>query len=176
MANTSLTTIFDKAWYQLRLPSFGFFNFRITQVFAAATFGVSLIDGISSFFAFLYTSFPPVVERLASGFVSVSDFITGLFTTSGETAYNSTEAIIDAIETSQVPADGSGTILDIVKYLFNVDAVADFLNFVVSIGWFWIFIVVSVLVVCTGLLFASCVIYVTRRFIVFISVGLVDYG
>lgn len=167
-------SIWDRSWFKARSGSFGFFSWFFSVLFSLVSFVAQLVDGVAAFFTFLYMAFPPIIERIADAYTKCSEFITETFSTAAETAVDETEAVVEVIQSSETLGDGGSSLWEMVKYMINVDALADFLNFVVSIGWLWIFIVILVLVVATGCLVAGCVIFVTRRFLVFISAGYVN--
>lgn len=154
-------------------PPHAFAQTSIAQLWSLATTVISLIDGIAVFFSVLYESIPRFVDRMVEAFNFCRDFIRGLLSTA-QGFDDQIGSVVQQINDGQPSVEGGAYLWDLVKYILNLDALSDAINFIVGIGWFWLFIVLFVLGVATVLLVSGSVVYVTRRVVVFISAGFIN--
>lgn len=172
MANdTKAITIWERAFYKSGNPFTSFFDFNISSIFQFSTICLSLFDAVTTFTTTLYLLIPPFVERVASVYTNCIDFINTVTSTS-EGLSQQVGEVVTTIENNQISDSGSG-LWDLVKYMVNLDALTDSIDFLFGVAWIWITLVVAVLLIATALLLSGSVLWVTRRTVCFLSAGFI---
>lgn len=172
MAESTEISLWQRAWYSKANPLFGISSWLVGTILSSMSIIMGIANSTAITVTYLYDHIANWVDRLVQVHSDLANFLNTFKSTVDESASQVGQVVEGVQQSASGQAQFGSQIFDMFKYSINLDALVDGFNFLWTVSFFWIFLVFIVLLVATMLLFYGSTIYITRRVLCWLSLGI----